>query len=317
MALNDVDPWNAQTNDPNVISGQAPSFAPQSTTTPSYLSTSSGNSQLANGSSQVMPASTSTTYAPVPGTGTAPAAPAPSYAPIDVGYNGNVAGTGENVSAALLQHYADAGTPQTTNYAAGAYGQFNDSTPANMSSYYDNASRNAANTINTQMAARGSYGSSNAVGVLSNAETNLRAQQAKDEAGYGLQRAGLAGTLASSADSSGRANSADELNWMGGLADLGFRNQNEAMSRYQQGNDNAFRGAEAASGIEARTGSAAIRAQQDLLVQTLMAGSNMTFDQVIAAANAYNQQKTDSNQTTQDLTQAVTGGAKAYNAYNA
>jgi hypothetical protein len=47
-----------------------------------------------------------------------------------------------------------------------------------------------------------------------------------------------------------------------------------------------------------------------------MAQSGKSLDEATAMANAYNQQKTDSNQTTQDITQAVTGGAKAYNAYN-
>ena len=317
--MSSYDPSIDQANNPNA--GQLPQVNSTSSTTPAYASYNSGGSQLANGNGTTigvnnMPASTSTTTSAVPGTGTyAPAAAAQAAGgPIDVGYNGNVPGMGENVSAAFLGQYAQNGTPSTTQNAQGAYSQFQQSTPANMDPYYDNASRNSANAINTQMAARGSYGSSNAVGVLSNAETNLRAQQAKDEAGYGLSRAGLGGTLASSADQSSLANSTNERNWMSGLSDLAFQNQKQGMDRYQQHADNTFRGAQAGAGIEQRTGTAAIDAQQNLLVQTLMAQSGMSFDQATAAANQYNQQKTDSNQTTQDLTQGVTGLSKYYNA---
>jgi hypothetical protein len=305
-------------NDPTMQTQQATGYFPQFTAnTTNPVSVGQGGTYSQGTSSEKDMYTTAGPYTvgtAVPGTGSPP--PQQYAPPIDVGYNGNVPGMGENVSAALLGHYSDSGVPGVSNNAQGAYDSFNSSTPANMGAYYDNASRNSANAINTQMAARGSYGSSNAIGVLGNAETNLRAQQAKDEAGYGLQRASMKGSLASAADNSSQAASANERNWVGALSDLGFRNQQQGMSRYQQGNDNAFRGAQAASDIEGDVGGAAIAAQQDLLVQSLMAQSGMTFDQATAAANQANQARTDANQSTQDMVQGINGVTKAYNAYN-
>lgn len=255
-------------------------------------------------------ADTNTTVSAVPGTGgynsptTAAGAQQPSFAP-SVG-DGNMPGMGENVSASLLGHYADAGIPQNTNYAAQQYGQFAQSTPADMSSYYNNASRNMQNTINTQMAARGSYGSSNAVGQIGNAETNLRAQQAKDEAGYGLQRAQLGGSLAGAADSSGRANSADELNWVGGISDLAFKNQREEAARYEMGNQDLLNAGNIGAGIDRSTGDAQMEADRDLMIQTLMQQGMSYSDAATAANNRVNNDRSDEKQIVDTGTKLAT-----------
>lgn len=220
-------------------------------------------------------------YAPPQGGTLQPAQGSPS----DVGYNGNVAGIGENVAGSLLSYYGQNGTPAPTNNAASAYSSFQQSTPANMSPYYDNAVRNANNDINRQQAARGSYGSSSAIGQISNADTNLRAQQAKDEAGYGLQRASLGGSLASGADSSSATQSGDARAWMGGLADLGFRDQSAGMTRYEQGNQDALDAAKISSGIQGQVGQQEISNDQNLLVQSLMAQGMSYSDAVTAAQN--------------------------------
>ena len=242
--------------------------------------------------------------------------------PNDVGFNGNVPGMGENVSAAFLNHYGSAGTPGVSNNAQAAYSNFSanagNAPAADMSAYYDNASRLNANAINTQMAARGSYGSSNAIGQLGNAETNLRAQQARDEAQYGLQRAqyglsraGAEGSLASSADASSRGASAEERDWMSGLSDLGFKNQRESTARYELGNEDARTAAGISSGIQGDVYGKELDQQQSLLVQQLMATNGWTADQATAAANGMNQQRTDNNQTTGTMVE----GAKALAGY--
>lgn len=221
----------------------------------------------------------------------APATPSPAGLqpgqgqPSDVGYNGNVPGAGENVANSYLNMYGSTGTPSTTNDAQTAYNQFASSTPADMSSYYDNAQRQSDNAINTQMAARGSYGSSNAVGVLSNADTNLRAQQAKDEASYGLSRATLGGQLASGADASSLASSNNDLNWMTGTSDLAFKDEKEQAARAQLGLDNTKQAADTLSGIEGSVGGQEIGAQQQLLTQQLMAQGMSASDAATAAAN--------------------------------
>lgn len=259
------------------------------TTAPSYNNINTNNG-LATGTMSG-PSTAPTLSAPSQDQGQYSAGAAPGLqpgqgSPGDVGFNGNVPGAGENVSASYLNYYGQTGTPTTSNNAQQAYTDFRNSTPANMDPYYDNAQRNSANDINKQMAARGQYGSSNAVGVLSNASTNLRAQQAKDNAQYGLSRYGLEGTLASGADQSSVAQSQNDMNWMNGLSNLGFANQKESTARYELGNEDAYKAASTASGIQAQVGNAEIANDEALLQQIGAAGSGATADQVTAAQNA-------------------------------
>lgn len=270
-----------------------PSIYGQPTNTPAYLP---GGSYDFNGSQKGQQQS-APSYSPPPQA---------QYAP-DVGFNANAQGTGEQVSSAFLNHYGSTGIPQTSNNAQQAYDSWSQTAgpapgavPAqDMSAYYDNASRKASNAINRQMAARGSYGSSNAVGNLMQAETDLRAQQARDEAQYGLQRgqyelqrgqlgvsrAGLAGQLASAADASSLAGSQNERNWMSGLTDLGFANQKAGTGRFLTGLGLEQDAADRASGMVGDTYGKEIDDQRNLLIQQLMASGMAANDAVTAANN--------------------------------
>lgn len=79
--------------------------------------------------------------------------------------------------------------------------------PRDMSGYYDRASERTASGINRQASARGMYNSSAAMDQLGRAESDLRGQQARDEAQYGLQSAQLNDSIqrgaATAADSAG------------------------------------------------------------------------------------------------------------------
>jgi hypothetical protein len=144
-------------------------------------------------------------------------------------------GSGEAYSANVMDRYGNGSTPTVSNNAQGAYSQFQSSTPANIAPYYDNAIRQGNEDIRQTMASKGSYGSSFADDQSAEMVTNLRAQQAKDEAGYGLQRAGMSGQLAQGADASSRGVSDNERGWMGALGDIAFGGQGLGMSRLGQG----------------------------------------------------------------------------------
>lgn len=79
--------------------------------------------------------------------------------------------------------------------------------PKDMSGYYDRASERTASGINRQASARGMYNSSAAMDQLGRAESDLRGQQARDEAQYGLQSAQVNDSIqrgaATAADSAG------------------------------------------------------------------------------------------------------------------
>lgn len=88
-------------------------------------------------------------------------------------------------------------------------------------SYYDNAEKNVVKALGRELAAIGSYGSSVGLGQIGKSVGDLRADQARHEAQYNLDRLGeqraweeLGGTLAREADASGRAN----IDTMSGLA---------------------------------------------------------------------------------------------------
>lgn len=142
------------------------------------------------------------------------------------------------------------GAPGVSNNAQSAYDDFSKSTPADMSSYYANAERQAQERINKAMAARGTYASSGANDLISEAFTNLEADRAKNEAGYGLSRAGLAGTLGSAADASSLAGSTNARNWMTGLGDLAGASDNSSLSRWLGG----MSAAQAAQGAQRSRG---------------------------------------------------------------
>lgn len=121
--------------------------------------------------------------------------------------------------------------PGVSNNAQTAWNQFQNSVPTNTDPYYNNAVRLASNDINSQMAARGLYGGGTGAAPVNEAITNLRAQQAKDNAQYGLQRAGLGGQLASGADASSLNALQGQLGWLTGLGGLGLGVQNADLQR--------------------------------------------------------------------------------------
>lgn len=290
---------------PGVAQGNA-----QPLTQPSFNNINTNNGQAPGSLSGSSTAPTYSPGAPYPTSGLQP-----GNGGNGIGVDLTTAGTGENVSGSYLNYYGQNGTPTTSNNAQQAYSQFQASTPQNMSPYYDNAVRNSNNDINKQMAARGQYGSSNAVGTLSNADTNIRSQQARDEAQYGLSRAGLSGTLASGADQSSGAQSANELNWMGGVSNLGFQNQKENTARGELVLQNQKSAADTMSGIQGQVGQSEITNDQNLLMSMLQAGSGATADQVAAAQTALSQAQAKSNQNTAQTTGGAQTIASALNSY--
>lgn len=122
-------------------------------------------------------------------------------------------------------------TPTTANNAQGAYNQFQGSTPADTSSYYNNAVKNATEDVNAAAAGGGTLGSTGAADQARRASTDLRGQQAQADAQYGLSRAGLAGSLASGADVSSGRDVQNQLGWMTGLGGLANQTQNSALQR--------------------------------------------------------------------------------------
>lgn len=121
--------------------------------------------------------------------------------------------------------------PTPTNQAAGAYSNFLNTQPADLNPYYDAARTRFTNATNQQLAARGTYGSSVGEGQLMTGLGNLNAQQAKDEADYGLQRNSLGGTLASSSDRSSLAGSQDQMAYLNALGQLAGNAQDQRRAR--------------------------------------------------------------------------------------
>ena len=119
-----------------------------------------------------------------------------------------------------VQGSAQTQPQKSTNYAKDAYTSFAGSAPADLSSYYDNADKKLQASMGNAAASRGMLGNTSQMNSLGQAEADLRAQEAQANAGYGLQRAGLMGTLASGADQGSRLNNQDMLSWMTGLGNL-------------------------------------------------------------------------------------------------
>lgn len=129
------------------------------------------------------------------------------------------------------------GTPGTTNRAEEAYQSFKGTQPVNMDPYYDREVQTGTNDINRQLASRGMFGSTVGMNQLGNAIGGIRAQQAKDEAGYQLQRGGLLGTLASGADTSSQAQSRNQLDWTKGLGDIAHNADTSNLARLKAMSD--------------------------------------------------------------------------------
>lgn len=154
-------------------------------------------------------------------------------------------GMGENYSADVMNRYGGGNTPGVSNNAQSQYQSFQQNQPnlsANMDPFYNNAIRKGNEDIRTNMAAKGAYGSSTADDQTREMVTDLRSQQAREEAQYGLQRAGemrgwqqTGGSLASAADASSRGQSENERAWTGTVGDIANAGQGMGMNRLGQG----------------------------------------------------------------------------------
>jgi hypothetical protein len=163
----------------------------------------------------------------------------------------------ERFAAGKLNQY-DAGTPEGTDLQGSNFSNFSSTRPdisaePGLDKYYDRAVDRASTDINNQLAARGMHGSTGGISQLSDAVTDLRADQAKNEADYNLRRIGeqrgwegLAGQLAGGADAGSLARSANELGWLQGLGGLGSNADMFGLTRTQAGQN----AANAAQGME-------------------------------------------------------------------
>lgn len=166
-------------------------------------------------------------------------------------------GMNERFSANALNKYST-GTPDGTDLQGQNFSRFSMNRPdiskePGLDKYYDRAVERSTTDINNQLAARGMYGSSGGIGRLEDAVTDLRADQAKHEAQYNLQRLGeqrgwegLSGQLASGADNNSLARSANELGWLSGLGNLGQNADMFGLQRTQAGQN----AANASQGLE-------------------------------------------------------------------
>lgn len=164
----------------------------------------------------------------------------------------------EQFAAGKLNQYDKSGTPGGTDLQGSNFANFSSTRPdisaePGLDAYYDRAVERSTTDINNQLAARGLYGSSGGVGRLQDAVTDLRADQAKNEADYNLRRIGeqrgwegLAGQLAGGADAGALARSANELGWLSGLGNLGQNADMFGLQRTQAGQN----AANAAQGME-------------------------------------------------------------------
>jgi hypothetical protein len=154
-------------------------------------------------------------------------------------------GLGEDFAAASLDYYGNGGMPALSNNQQSYYDSFQASRPdiaadPGLDPYFDNAVTNAQRDIDKNAAARGSYGSSAAIGFGAQAATDLRAQQAHEEAQYNLQRLGeqrqwegLGFNMAGGADANSLAASEDERAWLGAQGSLAFAGQDASRARGQ------------------------------------------------------------------------------------
>lgn len=232
----------------------------------------------------------------------------------------------EGYAKDVMGQYGGGNTPGVSNRADQAYQQFLSSTPADMSSYYTNAERQAQEQLDRTMAARGAYGSSAAADMSGEMLANMEADRAKAEAGYGLQRAGLGGQLGSAADVSSRGQSQNALNWMQGLQGVAGQSDTMGLNRLLggMGAASAAQGAQttrgqnmfnnqlnmgnALSGTMGEGYGAAFANDKDLFGQWLAGLTGMGAEQQGQATYNAQQQRAD----TKDFFNMLGNGSKFY-----
>jgi len=108
-------------------------------------------------------------------------------------------------------------------------------TSADMSPYYDRAKERAVSDVDKSFASRGMFGSSAATGQVGQTVADLEAQRSRDEAQYGLQRAGMLGSLGSGADASNLGNAGMDLSYLQGGANMAGMFDQNALNRVNSG----------------------------------------------------------------------------------
>ncbi len=192
--------------------------------------------------------------------------------------------TTSGLYGSAMGKYGVGGTP-TVNNQQGFFDQFKKDIPSVMQTpgldpYYSNAIRKGEEDINKSMAARGLYGSSAANDMNQELVTNMRADQARNEANYNLQKLGeernwqgLGGSLAAGADAESLGQSANARNWLGQFGNLA-------------------QGADTTNTNMLSSGQAAANASQNAAINRFNTafGANMGLDQAQAQqmADAYN-----------------------------
>lgn len=187
----------------------------------------------------------------------------------------------------LMGKYGGGGKP-TTNRAEEAYQQFQAKQPADIDPYYANARKRAFEDIDRKAASQGMLGSSYALNQTSRAAQDLAAQQAKDEAEYGLNRGNLAGQLGRNADLSSVGSSQNEMGWQSLVGDAASSADQNALSRIMSGY-------QMAAGAQNQYGQRFNDQFNQQLAQTkaLDAMAGNTYDQMIGADQEWMQYAMD------------------------
>lgn len=194
-------------------------------------------------------------------------------------------GISEMFAGNVFKKYGSGDVPVGTNNAQGAYDAFLASKPGiesdpGFDSFYENARRQASEQIRREMAARGAYASSASGDMVSEALTNLAADEASKRADYNLKRLAeqraweeAGGKLASGADESSGLNSRLGLSWLQGLGDIFHTGQGDTRTRYQDMFGNEMGGAGAISDILGQGYHNLFKSDADLLDATLGMGT--------------------------------------------
>ncbi len=122
------------------------------------------------------------------------------------------------------------------NLAAQAYQDFQANRPdiatdPGLQPYYDNAQRLALEGISRNSAAAGGYGSSTFQDVSQEAITNLRADQARNEADYNLRRIGEERGWAGMGLEGANMAAQNQLGWAGTLGDIAYGAEEANLAR--------------------------------------------------------------------------------------
>lgn len=239
----------------------------------------------------------------------------------------NAPGAAETFATSAANQYQPGNTPQTSNNAQQAYQQFQSSQPANMDPYYDRQRDVMQNRMNTQLGARGQYGSSVGLGQMASGFADLGGQQARDEAQYGLSRANTAGGLARGADTSSAAQSQNDLSWLNGLGGVAGQGENAMLTRLGQG----MNAATAGQTMQANRGETFFNNNMALgdRMSGLMGGTyndmfsgdeglleNALGGRAAGASEAYGQNVTQGNALADTTKTAATIGKSIYDGYN-